>query len=651
MSIATQAALVASNHPQRDLLLYLYPKQQLQGWTKTGGYTYVYEIAWDYMPTMGTYGKTYRALQSVKQNGTALTLQTSVADVDANAGSYYYDSTAKKIYVRCTDDLAADRSGVYIVATFKLHFSSGLGLNKRGKIFNGVYYEPLFNAANLSAIESEQNDFLSGGMACGNLDIEIINSRRFFDSVWTAWSWKNAKVEILHGGESLPLTEYATIYTGYIQDEAWREDRVKFATVNWLDMLTRQIPVNPLFGDNVADDDSGQRIPLLFGRVTGIHPLCSNDATADATEWTVADPDYQRLAAIEAVYDDGVLVGAGYWTADLDNCKFTFSGYTPTGEVTCTAQGAVIGDIPGETSSDTTLMTNASDIIRFLLLGVLGLDSSQLDTAAFASSKANLSEYKLCKLVRAQKNMATYINQIESSVLGILYQTNAGLIAFDAFSPFYSADATLETQEIAGYEQTSPSEKLYTGVQVYYAPIPVTESAESSDSDSDGDAYSVAEGTNSRARYVDGEEASYKRIYSWLADESSATYLKQRVLYLTNISMIQLDLVVNGLKLMACKPSDVLKISKAIAPSASGSMADQYFQIISLSKELNAQQCSLVVDNFKGGSAQVGIWCSDSAPAWASATEEERATQGFWCDDDGLPSPGDFTTANRSVWW
>ncbi|MEN6560858.1 MAG: hypothetical protein ABFD52_08805 [Acidobacteriota bacterium] len=647
---ATYEDLVASPACQRDLLLRITPKEQLRGWTKTSGLVYTYEIDWNDLPLMGSYGATYRALTAVEHNGTALTLKTSSAAVDGAAGSYYYDATSKKLYVRCTDDLAADRESVYIVAFFRLHFASGLGKNAKGKIFDNIYYEPLLNASALGAIESEESDFLTGGgLACGDLALEILNSKRFFDYIWTTWSWKNAAVEILHGGEDLPLTEYATIYSGYVKDEKWAASAVRFDTVNWLELLSRQVPVNPCFGDGVSENARGKPLPLLFGRVTGIRPLCTNTAPADGTEWTIADADYQTLKAVEAVYDAGILVSPSSYIVDLANCKFTFVSYTPTGEISCTAQGAVLSDITGETSTD--LMTNASDIIRFLLLEVLGLAATQINTTAFAAAKASLGEYVLGKYIRNRKNLSIYINEIERSVLGIVYQELDGRISFDAFSPLYTEDAVIETQEIAEFEQRAPAEKLFAGVQVYFNPTPATADQQGLDTVGDDDAFEVVEGTNSRARYVDGEETAYKRLYTWLTDEASATYLKQRILYLTNIPMVELGLTVNGLKLFDRKPSDILKISKAIAPGAAGSIVDQFFQIISISKELGAARCAIVVDNFKGGAAQVGIWCSDTAAAWASATDAEKGSQGFWCDDDGLVVAGDWTTANRSVWW
>ena len=645
----TYANLIASPAAQRDFLVRITPREQLRGWTKTAGYTYTYEISWAALSTMGDFGTTWRALQGVEQNGAALTARASIALVDANAGSYYFDEATSKIYVRCTDDGAADRESVYIVAFFRLHFASGVGRNGKGKIFDGIYYEPLFLKDSLPAIQSEQTDFLTGGgMASGDLTVELANCKRFFDKVWTAWSWKNAPVEVLHGGEALPLTEYALVYTGYVKDERWLRDRVSFDTVNYLELLTRQVPVSPLFGASVLEADRGKPIPLCFGRVSGIRPLCSNTSPANGTEWTIADAAFQTLYAIPAVYDAGADVTA-FVTKDLANCKFTFSNYTPTGEVSCDVEGAKISDIPGE--SDTSLMTNAADIVRFFLLKVLGLDSTQINTAAFTAAKAALADSELCRYVRNRRNLSSYINEVERSVLGIVYQENDGRLSFDAFNPLYSADATIEDQEIAGYEQSAPSDKIFAGVQVYYDPRPFPQEGGVLDSEGGEDSYEVLAGTNARARYVDKQETAYRRVYSWLKSEACAEVLKQRLLFLTNVPVLQLSLTVNGPKLYDRKPGDILKVNKAIAATPSGSLADLYFQVIGLSKELGAGRVAVVIDNFQGLAGTVGIWSSDAAPAWASATQEQKDTQGFWSDEEGNVVAGDWTTNKQSVWW
>jgi hypothetical protein len=640
--------LLESPAAERDFLLTVEPKERLRGWTKTGGYAYTYEKPWAPYYADG-FCETYRELTGVRENGTALTSQESVALVDANAGSYFQDAVAEKIYVRLTDSGAADRTSIWLVAFFKLFFSSGLGTGGRGKIFDGTYYEPIFSAKSTPAILSEQTDILAGGgLSTGDVTFELANHARFFDRIWTAWSWKNAAVELRHGGEDLPLSEYALIFAGTVKQEIWQPGSVKFDCVNYLELMKRNVPVNPTFGTNVKPEDSGKPLPLLFGEVEGIAPLCTNNATANALEFTIADKAYQQLAAILAVYDGGTLVSAGSYTADLPNCKFAFSDYTPAGQVTCWVQGARIADIPGESSSE--LMTNASDIVRFFLKRVLGLADTQINTASFADAKAALADLPLAKYVRYRRNLATYLTEIERSTLSVIFQDNDGKIGLAAFNPLFTADTTIRNEEISRFVQKSPADKLYAGVKVYYNATPY-ERAESGGLEGEDDSYDVSEETNTSSRYLDGETTAYRRIATWLRGQSAADTVRDRVLFLTNRPILEIEMDVAGGRLFTARPGHVLELSKDIAPTTSGALEAQAFRILSISKNIAENRTSVVLDNFAGTAYVVGSWTADAAPAWASATEAERREQGFWTDEDGLVVPGDWSTADKTTWW
>jgi len=593
--------------------------------------------------------KLYRDLTRILENGTAYSKQTSIANVDANAGSYYFDEAASKIYVRCSDSGTADRASIWIVPYFKIYLASGLGKDGRGKIFNGIYYEPIFAADQLAAITNEQTDFLAGGgLSFGGLELKVANPLRFFDKLWSAWSWKNAAVWLYHGGEDLPLTEYALIYAGTIREEAWLGPAVTFDTANYLELLKRNVPVNPCFGAAVRQEDLGKPLPLLFGEVFGISPLCTKTTPTNATEWTIADPAFQTLKQVVAVYDAGTVVSAGSYTVDLTNCKITFSSYTPTGTVSVWAKGAKISDIPGESSTD--LLENAADVVRFFLKRILGLGDSQINTAAFTAAKAALADLPVCKLVRFRRNLATYITELERSTLSVLYQDNDGKIGLAVFDPFFVPVDTIADEELAVFKQTSPAAKLYSGVKVYYNPRPF-DRPESGGVEGEDDAFDVVEGLNTGSRYLDGSAATFRRIISWLKTATAAAALRDRVLFLTNQAPIELGLEVTGGKLFRRRPGDLLAITRTKAPSSSGRMEAQIFQILSIEKRLAENRVTLKLDNLKGTAYRVGMWCIDAAPDWASASEQQRLEQGFWTNDDGLVVPGDWTTAEKSVWW
>lgn len=654
MSITTYAALTAAVSAQRDFLATIEPKERLRGWTKTGGYTYTYEIAWAPLFTMGysdgrSFRTSWRGLQSVKENGTSYTSRASIALVDANAGSYYFDQASAKIYVRCSDDGNADRDSVWIVAFFKLYFSSGVGKNGRGKIFDGIYYEPLLSASSLPTITNEQTDFLAGGgLSFGGLELKLANHLRFFDRTWSTWSWRNAAVEILHGGEDLPLSEYALIYAGTIKEPKWRQDVVTFDTINYLEILKRNIPVNPCFGADVAEEDRGKPLPLLIGEVYGIKPLCTNARDPGSFEYTIADPAFQTLKEVVAVYDESGAISTDDYSVDLTNCRITFLGYTPAGELTVWAKGAKISDIPGESSDE--LLENPADVVRFLLKAVLGLDDSSLNTASFAAAHDALVDLPVCKYIRFRRNLATYISELERSTLSVLYQANDGKIGLAVFDPFFTSSEEIVGEEISSFEQISPSSKLYAGVKIGYNPRPY-DRAESGGIEGEDDAYDVVVGENSGARYLDGQETAYRRITSWLRTQAAAETLRDRILFLTNRAPIELEIEAAGARLFARKPGDVLSISRAKAPTTTGSLEAQMFQILSIEKRLAENKATLKLDNLNGAAYLVGQWCGDTAPAWSSASTQEKLEQGFWTDDNGLTDPGDWATADQSAWW
>ena len=259
--------------------------------------------------------------------------------------------------------------------------------------------------------------------------------------------------------------------------------------------------------------------------VSGITPLCSKAEPENATEWTVADPDYQTLKSIDAVYDAEALVPASSYTVDLANCRFAFNDYTPAGELTVGVLGAKISDIPGETSTE--LMENPADIVKFFLKKGLGLANEDLNTASFAQAKEDLSEFPLAKYVRFRRNLASYLAEIERSTLSAIFQDNDGRIGMAVYDPFFSPDAVIRNEEIRTFKQESPGSKLYAGVKVYFNPRPFTR-AESSGVEGEDDTYDVVEGYNTSSRYLDGEETATRRVITWLRTEIAAVAIRDR---------------------------------------------------------------------------------------------------------------------------
>ncbi|MAH50292.1 hypothetical protein CMI37_31010 [Candidatus Pacearchaeota archaeon] len=650
MPITTFAGLIATPDSQKDFLVIVTPKKQLFNWAKTGGRTNVYEVSWaNIFEASSGFGNTYRLTSSVEHNGTALDTLGSTAAVDASAGSYWHDTSNDLLYIHTTNSSNPNSVANYIVVFFNLFISSGMGKAGQGKIFSDIYYEPLLSADNIPSFIYEQTDLLAGGgMKTGTARFELKNPYGFWDIMIDDFSWKNADWKLYFGGESLPFTEYALVYMGSIRQEEWNENKVYYDTVNYIDLLKRIAPITALSGADVAPGDRGKPIPFAFGVQTAIKPLLSDNSTADAYEYTIADANYQTLKSIDAVYDGGSAVGSGDLSLDLANCKFTFVTYTPTGEVTCDVKGAKISDITDETSTD--LMASGSDVIKFFLRTVLGLPAAKLDSASFASAKAD-NTFALNKYMRYRRNISSYIAEIEKSVMGNLYVNNNGKFQLDIYTPTNVEDDNLIDEEMDGFVVKAPIDKIFEGIKVHYNPTPYERDETSPLSSGEEDTYKEVEGTNNRAKYVDKQDAAYKNIYTWITSETDANVLKGRLLTLTNAPIKQIEITVKGIKLFQRKPGDVLKISRATAPTSTGTMLDEGYQIIRISKDFSFSRARILVDNFAGLGLFIGMWTLDAAPAWATASDTEKAQSGFWCDDNGFCLTADTSSLNKSLWW
>lgn len=183
-------------------------------WASEGPtYPNTYSIAWPYSPVAAEDVREWDGTDSFD----SLTERATIALVDANAGSWFHDQAAKKVYMRPTTTLAAqylvdwffrasNRPGI----TFDV---GGAPVSWRGKVIT------------LPSIDTELA-FLEGlaRITSGQM---LIDATIPFDPGSIDWSdiqrdnvVANAPVTIRYGGTTkageLPLSEYATAFTGRV---------------------------------------------------------------------------------------------------------------------------------------------------------------------------------------------------------------------------------------------------------------------------------------------------------------------------------------------------------------------------------------------------------------------------------------------------
>ncbi|KKK51335.1 hypothetical protein LCGC14_3115980, partial [marine sediment metagenome] len=291
------------------VLVEITPKEKLSGWAKTGGQTNVYDITFEnFVQTDVQAGGLYRILTALRQNDVELTEVASIAAVDALAGSWFYDEqalgTTSTLYCHTTGSADPD---IYtaMVSFFRIHLAS------HSKIFGRIIYDPRLTPESLPSVTESTEDLFFGPVKkVASGEISISNADGMFDKLSVTWAWKNAKVRVYFGGDDLAHTpggggDYAEIAELYVESIAPGMRTLTLMVRDKQKVAYRNLPVTPIFEEaypNMNEDVRGTRISLLFGVKTNITPKLV-DTTANKGKYLIADPAYQTLYAIDAVYD------------------------------------------------------------------------------------------------------------------------------------------------------------------------------------------------------------------------------------------------------------------------------------------------------------------------------------------------------------
>lgn len=179
MSRAALTLAEALGHPagRRVVVAVLSPRQTLTWWTATGGGT----------PHLWQADTPHRVTGCLAA-GVALTEAASLAAAEAAAGSYFWDSSAGRVYVRLAAD--ADPRGQVVQAVLRFAVAT------HPKLFAGEPFEPrLFGVPDVSLRIPER---FGGRPEYGGGTVELANEDGWFDAL-AGLEWDAGRVDLYVG--------------------------------------------------------------------------------------------------------------------------------------------------------------------------------------------------------------------------------------------------------------------------------------------------------------------------------------------------------------------------------------------------------------------------------------------------------------------
>jgi hypothetical protein len=572
-----------------------------------------------------------------------------------------------------------------IVSTFRVHFATD------PIVIDGIYYEPRITPDNLPDINQELEAIFYGTTkTVAEGEIGINNADGLFDSLANTWAWRNARVGIYLGGPGLTHTpggggDYERVGCFLVEDFTPGLGVADLSVRDLQKVTLRELPLNrftrgkfhvtnaPFSFPNLPAEEEGRFAPIFYGSKKNLPLIPSNDADESEFGWIYYASDYSNGGGtnrISNVYGDGVVlvndvhydlsptlskvqiggslpselpIGGDGGDGNLEVKRQEIIEHPPSHTFTCDAEGVGAQGNPWETSTD--YLKYYGEIVCDIYYRLLGVPKSDIDSAAaLAVDAAEPLEQAIYidSLTTARK----IIRLLEIGVMGRTIRSVDGKITPTIWTPFEDA-TTLETvtkEDIAVFEPDLKVEAIFS------------RAIGLGDKDPSDGSFKIIKIINSdeiKFHQLDGREDD-RQIETALKSPGGVGQIAGRVVHLTKTVDTNVHIVETGIRLMDVNVGDRLTVSFPRAPHETGAWTDQVVEVLQTTKRFApTPEVELVVSDLLGGNIAefLGEWTNNSAPNWATATDEEKEDSGFWCDSAGRPDPADSTTKGKSLWW
>jgi len=637
----TFTQLIANPGSEKVVLVEIQPCEVIVNWTKTGGLTNVYQVSYlgETLTLNDSSTETIRKeIAELQEDGVALTAVASTAACDAAASSYYHDLTNGILY--CHTSGSDSPGGYTMVGLFWLRFAT------KGIILDGHYYEPYIEESGIPQITQSVSDIHWGISEIGSGTLILNNNRGYFNQIAHKCLWVNRVVRVILGGDSLPYSEYTRIFTGWIAETdfdvsgAWGLSLKSKAFG-----LLRQIPLNNFWASDYPDLDpaaEGTVIPYYYGLydVTQAPVVtCVNTAYAANTyQFKVADHAIKSITQVYVDYDDG----AGWQTIAHANEDLALATFTITSATFVVGMSKVKVAFEGKASGG-VLIDGAPEVAEDILQSYCGYGAADFHAASWTESKS-VSDCVLNVDVTSDITTLSVIERICLSDLAFFYENANGELIYRTWEPSVAGTVpTLTSLDILD----SPLPKVIDSTESLFWKVKVGYSKMLS-----RDTYLYCDSSTSASRYKYAK-SDHITLDTYLRTAANAQSLGDRINWITRepSPIIAITLKASQVGLIL---GDKVKVTLAGTPYVTaGGYVDRVFEVIGRDLSCFPLELTLTGRDLMGWGSGVGFWMSASAPAWVSATEQERDSSGFWCDASGYADPAgvDETSKNISLWW
>ena len=187
-------------------------------------------------------------------------------------GGFFYDDGDELLYIRTP--------GNYSPGLFKIVAGQAVLISQTDwkDEENQRIYDP--DLISVPAISKTIDPLFFGKLQYNDATITIQNRHGEYD-LFADFDVYGQEVRIIRGDSDTPYSRFRRIWTGYIDDFTLSEDSVDIRCSDRRKLLERPIPTsffNQTTYINLDDRDVGKPIPVAYGKVVNINPMCVDKA-------------------------------------------------------------------------------------------------------------------------------------------------------------------------------------------------------------------------------------------------------------------------------------------------------------------------------------------------------------------------------------
>ena len=554
--------LIRKSNARFIYLVEVNPLLVLVGWALTAGQTYTYEIDFD---------EKGAALDGAYEDGVALTAKTSIATVEATAGTYWHDTTAKKVYVHPS----ADGDPVYHLYTgsFWLNFTTW---QKGATIFNGNYYFPLVPGDGIPDISQEIQPFYEGNFTISSGEISLINGKLkkygfFFDGIFRRYQWINRRVRIRAGGEGFTYAEFKKINAGIIHAANITDQRFRMNIRDIRDGIHRDMPTEK-YSLNIFpymdESKDGLERPFAIGAITNFVPNCID------TVRRIFEVNNGRIKSVTVKQNGTTLTENTNYFVDYQRGRFTLArGLAYLSEDMLLVNFTACTNEAGDTAA------NGADAFKMICNDFIGLADEDLDLDAIYATKIART-VSISMSLRAATGSQEVIKTIEQSIRASSVQDEEGRIGLRAEQTAPESGAPyIWDLHVRDFAAGISPDSLFSEINVYYGEDPSVDGK-----------YSLSQTLVPSMTWRNGIRRPLD-LFVALGTVADAADLGTTIIGLMERPPI--SFTVPGV-LFACQPGDVVPFNRTRFPSSyARTAANLPVRILGIDKLISSRQTAI----------------------------------------------------------